>query len=114
MPAIDRRWNMMKKKTILDSMSRVKVNGGWNVPIVLEEEGEGSWKYGGMWFKKLGIIEPGNKDKMASLLFDLSISGHGLHKIKIGKTKVRLEFQKCLLNDTNLDADTIDAVISTI
>lgn len=105
---------MMKRETILDNMRRFKETGGWNVPIVLEEEGEGSWKYGGMWFKELGVIEPGNKDKMASLLFDLSISEHGLHKIKIRKTKIRLEFQKCLLNDTNLDADTIEALISVV
>lgn len=105
---------MMKRETILDNMRRFKEMGGWNVPIVLEEEGEGSWKYGGMWFKKLGVIEPGNRDKMASMLFDLSISGHGLHKIKNGKTKIRLEFQRCLMNDTNLDADTIDALISVV
>lgn len=105
---------MMKRETILDRTRLVKLNGGWTVPMILEEEGEGSWKYGGMWFKELGTIEPGNKDKMAALLFDLSISGHGLHKIKIRKTKIRLEFQKCLLNDTNLDADTIDALISVV
>lgn len=105
---------MMKRETILDRTRLVKLNGGWNVPIVLEEEGEGSWKYGGMWFKKLGVIEPGNRDKMASMLFDLSISGHGLHKIKTGKTKIRLEFQRCLMKDTNLDADTIDALISVV
>lgn len=105
---------MMKRETILDNMRRLKEMGGWNVPIVLEEEGEGSWKYGGMWFRKLGVIEPGNRDKMASMLFDLSISGHGLHKIKNGKTKIRLEFQKCLLNDTNLDADTIESLISVV
>lgn len=105
---------MMKKKTILDNMRRAKDNGGWNVPIVLEEEGEGSWKYGGVWFHVLGRIESGDKDKLAGMLFDMSLRGYGLHRVKTGKTKVRLEFQKCLLNDTNLDADTIDAVVSII
>lgn len=105
---------MMKKKTILDNMRRFKEQGGWNVPIVLEEEGEGSWKYGGVWFHELGRIATGDIDEMSSMLFDLSLRGYGLHKIKVGKKKVRLEFQRCLMNDTNLDADTIYSVISIL